>query len=140
MPMKKGDFVFVYGTLRQGQVNDLSRWGGGDEARFVGADTISGRLFDCGWYPGVKDAEDFGSSEDFVKGEVFELLDDATVPGLDGYEGYPILYDRKTVLTEGGHRAWVYTYNGPVEDSERIAGGDWLEHEAKMNVALDVGG
>jgi gamma-glutamylcyclotransferase (GGCT)/AIG2-like uncharacterized protein YtfP len=43
------------------------------------------------------------------------------------------------VLTEGGHRAWVYTFNGPVREDERIPGGDWLEHEA-MNMALDIGG
>lgn len=129
--MKAGDLIFVYGTLRPGESNALS-----DPKRFPGMAThlgetrINGRLYDLGWYPGVKipdevQGDDFRETEDTVTGNVFKI-DVLCLPNmLDSYEGYPHLYDRTEVFTEHGHVAWVYTYNGDVGENSRILLGDW---------------
>lgn len=133
--MKVGDLLFVYGSLRLGEASDLSMWNGAKSARFIGNDTICGKLYDCGWYPGVKEAEDFISSclVDYVHGEVFEILEERAVGALDGYEGYPSLYDRKQVETKEGRKVWVYTYNPPVSDERRVDSGDWVLYRKGPN-------
>ena len=43
--------VFVYGTLRRGDVRDITRLR--PEPRFIGMATVAGTLYDLGSYPGV---------------------------------------------------------------------------------------
>ena len=43
--------VFVYGTLRAGGSNDITRWR--PSAQFVGTAEIAGTLYDLGAYPGA---------------------------------------------------------------------------------------
>ena len=121
--MKKGDKVFVYGTLRKGGRAEGKMTRG---ATFLGSDTITGALIHAvgGWFPGLT----IINSDDKVSGDVFEIFDDRLPRELDAYEGFPSLYSRERVLTDGGHDAWVYTYNGPTPESELIVGGDWLAH------------
>lgn len=108
--MKKGDFLFVYGTLRRGQSADLTRTGA---ALFVGPDRVSGTLFSLGGFPGVKlEGETFDADKPAVVGECFLIEDDALTARLDHYEGHPNLFCRKVVKTESGRDAWVYEYNG----------------------------
>lgn len=121
--MQKGDMLFVYGTLRQGECSDLSIRSG---AEFVSKDEINGDLYDLGWYPGVKLGGD-----NLVRGDVFQLKDASIITQLDTYEGYPNLYDRSVVETKGGRQVWVYTINRECGDNERIASGDWLNKEEK---------
>src|SRR5213595_74777 len=48
--------VFVYGTLRAGEVNDLNaaaRKHGIAAPRLIGGATVAGRLYDFGTYPGL---------------------------------------------------------------------------------------
>lgn len=128
--MKKGDLLFVYGTLRKGASNDLSRKEG---AKYIGEDWINGDLYDLGWYPGVKlfeGAENFSVGLPVVVGDVFAIEDTKLADYLDGYEGYPNLYNRSQVETSGGHIVWVYIYNHGVYGRENIPTGDWLSHEA----------
>lgn len=133
--MRVGDLLFVYGSLRLGEASDLSMWNGAKAARFIGTDTICGKLYDCGWYPGVKEAEDFivSSLVDYVHGEVFEILEEQAVGILDSYEGYPDLYDRIRVETNEGRTVWVYTYNPPVSDERRVESGDWVLYRKGPN-------
>ena len=71
--------VAVYGTLRAGGVNDMARLRPG--IRCVGRTSLTGRLFDLGWYPGLQLQ---GSQQ--VLAEVY-ALDDALEQALDGIEG-----------------------------------------------------
>jgi gamma-glutamylcyclotransferase (GGCT)/AIG2-like uncharacterized protein YtfP len=114
------DRLFVYGTLRAG---------GGQEWRLRGAASMgksrmAGRLYRLGNYPGmVRDGADF------VIGEVYRLVHaERLLAELDLYEG-----DRYTrvseiaVLADGTEvECWVYVYRGAVEESQRIASGDFL--------------
>lgn len=121
--VKKGDMLFVYGTLRRGASNDLSNFGG---ASFVESATIAGRLYGVGWFPGVKLPEPDSEEDDRVVGDVFLLNDDNVVVQLDTYEGYPNLYDRSVVETDNERKVWVYTYNPSVSEDSRIVDGDWI--------------
>lgn len=127
--MQVNDLIFVYGTLRRGESNDLSSWRAGSAVRFVGEATIGGELYDCGWYPGVKNPDNFGASDSVVHGEVFEIMEEGVVDRLDDYEGYPSLYDRTQVVTDGGHRVWVYVFLHDVDPEKLIKSGDWTRTE-----------
>ena len=122
--------LFVYGTLRRGAghpMHDLlSR-----HASLIGAASTAGILYDTGRYPAAAPAE---CEHDRIHGEVYELDDpDEVWPWLDEYEGaFPgdaadSLFVRRlvTVEVDGGRtlHAWMYWYNRPVHEFERIAGG-----------------
>ena len=62
-------FVFVYGTLRQGQVNDINLKH--PTPFFLGMSWVNGQLYDRGWYPGIQ----LGGSHQ-VLGEVYEVSDE----------------------------------------------------------------
>jgi gamma-glutamylcyclotransferase (GGCT)/AIG2-like uncharacterized protein YtfP len=102
---------------------------------FAGRGRIKAALFDLGIYPAAVPAVD----DSTVAGEVYELLDAATVLGaLDEIEGYRpneperSLYLRvmtDVTLDSGQSRqAWAYFYNAPLGRAERIPSGDYLEH------------
>lgn len=142
--MKEGSLLFVYGTLRQGECADLSRV---EDCLLVGEDAINGKLYDLGWYPGVKsDNPHAGTKTDpfhfdpglpSVRGDVFQINSDALVQHLDDYEGYPTLYDRIETMTAGGRVVWVYTYNNEPSEDRRIISGDWINRP--VNVPNNVG-
>lgn len=123
--MKKGDKVFVYGTLRQGFGAYSMFMANG--TKFVGSDRISGTMYSLGGFPGVKlgDATSFDTEGAKVLGEVYEIEDDTVPARLDRYEGYPNLYGRKQVRTENGELAWVYEINPEQSPDRIIASGDW---------------
>lgn len=127
--MKEGDYLFVYGSLRRGEASDLeagSRWGGG--ANFIGEDAINGKLYRVGWYPGVKtDPGMYDTNLDVVLGDVFQINDAALITLLDGYEGYPHLFNRIETRSANGHTVWVYTYNPTVKEEARVPSGDWKQ-------------
>jgi gamma-glutamylcyclotransferase (GGCT)/AIG2-like uncharacterized protein YtfP len=127
--MKEGDLLFVYGTLRQGEVADLSIHAG---ASYVGPDAINGDIYNLGWYPGVR-----LGSDNVVVGDVFKLGDASVIRQIDQYEGYPSLYNRSEVETKGGLRAWVYTINRECGENERITSGDWLNQTEVTNGDAD---
>lgn len=115
--MKKGDFLFVYGTLRLGESADLSRTG---KALFVESSKIDGDLYNLGWFPGVK----LGTGNT-VKGDLFLIEDESITPQLDRYEGHPTLFCRKQIGRRDDGDVWVYEYNGPVKAELRLESGDW---------------
>lgn len=125
--MKKGDKVFVYGTLRQGFGAYSMFMANGTE--FVGSDRISGTMYTLGGFPGVRlgDATSFDTEGPKVLGEVYTVTDDNVPDRLDRYEGYPYLYDRKQVQTENGELAWVYEINRDQPADRIVHSGDWAK-------------
>jgi len=124
--------VFVYGTLRRGDV----RWHVLEPFVVGGAtDTVAGVIFDTGFdYPGAQFGPTAGR-EGTIHGETFELradrLDDALAV-LDDVEGVADGdYARVEVTTSRGYRAWAYAY-GAVDDLPPIESGDWLSHRPLM--------
>jgi gamma-glutamylcyclotransferase (GGCT)/AIG2-like uncharacterized protein YtfP len=135
--MKTGDLLFVYGTLRRGASADLSRSSSSFDVTFVDTDRINGKLYNIGWYPGIKDVRGgaFNSILSTVTGDVFLIRDDTVRDVLDAYEGYPHLYDRCQVETEDGRMVWVYTYNGQPPGESFLPTGDWMD-SPKMRISV----
>ena len=68
MPEASSRYVFVYGTLRRGGVNDITRLDPAPE--FVGEGQVQGVLYQLGWYPGLR----LGGGEAApVRGEVYRI-------------------------------------------------------------------
>lgn len=131
--MKKGDMIFVYGTLRSGERADLAKSSHQFDVARVGNDVINGKLYHLGAYPGVMtpaypEPVVFDYSKPLVHGEVFLVLNTSIMALLDAYEGYPTLYDRVQVPTARGKTVWVYIYNHPVTSDQLIEGGDWCRN------------
>jgi gamma-glutamylcyclotransferase (GGCT)/AIG2-like uncharacterized protein YtfP len=134
--MKKGDLIFVYGTLRRGERADLAKQARNFGVDYIGVDRINGRLYHLGSFPGLKrdQTEEFTAGAPVVTGEVFRIRDNSVAALMDAYESYRPddpehgLYNRCQVQTEEGRTAWVYTYNHPVIEEQRIPGGDWCRN------------
>jgi gamma-glutamylcyclotransferase (GGCT)/AIG2-like uncharacterized protein YtfP len=125
--------VFFYGTLMT-PFNRPGRQRIDEHLSYSGRGSISAALFDLGIYPAAVPA-----SDGRVWGEVYEARDaDMVLQALDEIEGYrpgepeTSLYNRaKTPVTlEDGRTvdAWVYFYNAPLGQAQRIESGDYLEH------------
>ncbi len=122
--------LFVYGTLRKGLQNSMSRFLR-DHADYVGEGYCRGRLYDLGGFPGLQPSHD---PDDRVVGEVYALRQpESALAHLDEYEGCvgpDPLYRRKLVeviMSDGEPiQAWAYIFNRPVSDFKRIASGDYL--------------
>lgn len=135
--MKKGDFVFVYGTLRRGERADLAKQAHNFSVDHIGRDRVNGRLYHLGSFPGVKlePLAEFQSDKPIIVGEVFRIQNTSVTAILDAYEGYDSdapergLYNRRTVETEKGRTVWIYTYNHPVIEAQRIESGDWCKNK-----------
>ncbi len=121
-------YLFVYGTLRPGCGHPMATFLAGC-ARLLGSGRINGRLYRCGWYPGLLPAE---NPEDWVHGDLFDVTSaDGTLAELDRYENDASdLFERREVLVvrDSGERctAWVYFFRGKVDPAKRIASGDYL--------------
>jgi gamma-glutamylcyclotransferase (GGCT)/AIG2-like uncharacterized protein YtfP len=127
-------YVFVYGTLRAGEINDINvaaaRHAIGTP-RHVGRTAVAGRLFDFGAYPGmVADA-----SATPVIGEVYEI-DDALVPVLDEieavYPGVQGLFSAEQIEIEVQGRPMPCLFYPVAPDAVQgrpeIHCGDWVAH------------
>ncbi|MGN8159318.1 gamma-glutamylcyclotransferase family protein [Salinisphaera sp. RV14] len=109
--------VFVYGTLRAGELNES--WLGGAVHRGSATTAPTFTLVDAGVYPA---ALDYGRTP--IRGDIY-AVDAATFADLDTLEGYPVFYTRRRIITSAGE-AWIYLWAAarnrvwPVIDS-----GDW---------------
>lgn len=118
--------VFVYGTLRRGDDNDITRLS--PAPRFVGNASIAGTMHHLGGYPGVVLG---GSSQ--VSGEVY-AIEAALERRLDEIEElYPQQTDeyfkRLVPVTVDGRtlECIVYEINPRyVAEARVIASGDWV--------------
>jgi gamma-glutamylcyclotransferase (GGCT)/AIG2-like uncharacterized protein YtfP len=125
--------VFFYGTLMAG-FDRRRRAGIDDKLRYAGRGSISAALFDLGIYPAA-----IPDPSGRVLGEVYDVRDaPAVLAALDEIEGYTpghpdrSLYVRSEVpvaLPDGTETAaWVYFYNAPLGQAQRIPSGDYFEH------------
>lgn len=134
--------VFVYGTLRAGEVNDLNTAAarhGIAAPRCLGSGTVAGRLYDFGSYPGLVADGAAGA----VLGDIYEV-DEALVPVLDEieevYPGQATLFVRTTmpVARPGGAPLDCLIY--PVDAAAaaalpRIENGDWVAYRRARDQA-----
>lgn len=119
------EHLFVYGTLM-----------GMEDTRveFVRDDTVRGKLYDLGPFPGFNFAV-----TGKVKGKVYKILDRTIMPELDQYEGYRAddlknsLYRREAWVTSALANQlpiWIYVYNQPLSSKKSaslIESGDWTD-------------
>jgi gamma-glutamylcyclotransferase (GGCT)/AIG2-like uncharacterized protein YtfP len=124
--------VFVYGTLRAGEINDIGRAAarhGIAPPQLVGPGVLKGRLYDFGAYPGMVVAD----GDDVVQGDIY-AIDEQLVPVLDEIEEvYPgvegLFVARQTHVELAGQRYDCLYYpvdEQSVADRPRIASGDWV--------------
>jgi gamma-glutamylcyclotransferase (GGCT)/AIG2-like uncharacterized protein YtfP len=123
------DRLFVYGTLMRGYDHPMARLVS-DNADFIGAATIPGRLYLIRHYPGLVPSED---RADVVHGEAFRLhRPHEILAALDDYEGcgdgaVAPEYRRVTasLRIDGGtaQHAWTYLYIHDVTRLPRIVSG-----------------
>ncbi len=111
------DRVFVYGTLRRGEVHEQLLRG----AQYLGGHRTEPRftLFNLGRFP----AAVAGGSTALV-GEVF-AVDAATLRWLDQFEHCPQTFLRTQIATPLGE-AWIYLYRLAPGTAMTIPSGDWL--------------
>lgn len=118
------EFVFVYGTLKQG---------GGLHNLLLGSKCVGkyklefAKLIDTGaGYPGLVFTPEV--PENFVYGEVYKITP-IVLARLDHAEGYPHLYTRNQSSVQGecgGRRlAWVYVYQRATGKEPTVKGGMW---------------
>jgi gamma-glutamylcyclotransferase (GGCT)/AIG2-like uncharacterized protein YtfP len=118
--------VFVYGTLRRGEANDINRLL--PAPRFVGQALIAGVMYDLGAYPGVRLAP--GGT---VTGEVYAIEPELEHKLDEIEEIYPQQRDeyfkRGARVTVGEQQldCLVYEINAAYTKGKPvIAGGDWV--------------
>jgi gamma-glutamylcyclotransferase (GGCT)/AIG2-like uncharacterized protein YtfP len=120
--------IFVYGTLRKGF--PLHKYLS-DKAKFIGAGSIRGLLYDLGKYPGA-----LPSKEGEVKGELYELENGSThLIELDRVEGYDPANPEKSLFVRSltdvklsdqkSTRAWFYFLPSKPSKGRLISSGDY---------------
>lgn len=127
-------YVFVYGTLRAGEINDIGLAAarhGVKAPRWVGRAAVVGRLYDFGDYPGLVRDDAAGP----VRGDVYEI-DEALVPVLDEIEGVKpgidsLFKSRELIVAVMGRELPCFFY--PVDEVSvsgrtRIPAGDWISY------------
>ena len=133
----RDSLLFVYGTLRPFVSIPMAQWLRRN-ARYVGAATTRGRLYDIGSYPGLRAAR---NGRDRVVGDVYRGVGRRVLRVLDRYEaGNPrqkarFVRERCIVhLTRGGARKkmWTYRYRYSVASKRRIVSGDYREHRSSL--------
>ena len=133
--------LFVYGSLRSGFRNTaylyLAKY-----FHLLGEGMVKGKLFDNGSFPV---AIPF-SGDSFIIGELYELNNQEefvwAIGQLDDYEGLNVepgekpLYKRElvTVIQNGvASEAWIYWYNGSVNNMQEIETGDLVKYIQQKN-------
>lgn len=132
-------YVFAYGTLRAGEINDLARHADAralPAPRQVGQARLPGQLYDFGDWPGLVDQADGAA----VLGEVYEV-DELLLALMDEIEGVEPGVDscfirRTTVLDiEGRAVDCLYYPIDPRHLGTAIAvdGDDWIAYRVKRD-------
>ncbi|MFN8344818.1 MAG: gamma-glutamylcyclotransferase family protein [Spirosomataceae bacterium] len=121
--------LFVYGTLMQGFFNPFAKKLH-QQAVWKGRASVSGELFDLGYYPGAVYS---AQSNDRIWGEVWQLEDfPKTIAALDRYEGIHDSnpeYTRREVpvVLETGEsvQCRMYVFCQPIDSFRKIPHGDY---------------
>jgi gamma-glutamylaminecyclotransferase len=118
--------VFVYGTLKRGYGNNPILLSSGGRYLHNGV-LVGARIYDLGYYPGVKLTQDEGER---VKGELWEVPEKG-MAHLDRLEGVPYLYHRSIVsiyspeMDSTTFPVVVYEYTRPVDEGKLLPLGEW---------------
>jgi gamma-glutamylcyclotransferase (GGCT)/AIG2-like uncharacterized protein YtfP len=122
--------VFVYGTLRRGDDNDITRLK--PEPVFVGSAVITGTLYDLGAYPGIR-----LDGEGLVQGEVYAIAPELEVQLDEIEELYPQQRDEYfkrivPVAVQGRTFACIVYEINPkyVVGRAILPGGDWARERS----------
>lgn len=126
--------VFVYGTLRAGEVNDIGSAAarhGIAEPTLLGSGTVRGHLYDFGKYPGLV-VDTAGTP---VRGDVYEI-DEALMAVLDeiedvypGVEGLFVAHEGSVEMEGAAITCRFYPVGEhAVKGLARIRSGDWVEY------------
>ena len=126
-PAARARHVFVYGTLRRGGSNDITRLR--PAPRWVGTAQIGGTLFHLGAYPGMT----LGGPS-VVQGEVYEIAPEleAVLDEIEGLGATPgDEYVKREIVVDVAGQAvpcLVYEINPRyAAGAPRIAGGDRMQ-------------
>jgi gamma-glutamylcyclotransferase (GGCT)/AIG2-like uncharacterized protein YtfP len=133
--------VFVYGTLRAGEINDISQAAARHdiaEPTLLGTATVRGYLFDFGAYPGLV-LDEAGPP---VCGDVYEIDPDLIAvldeieeiyPGVEG----PFVAREVTVEVDGAALACRFypVTKHAVKGLPEIRSGDWVAHRRSKKTA-----
>ena len=128
--------LFVYGSLRSGfrspAYEYISRY-----FDLVGEAKVKGKLFDLGEYPAAKPTDE----NKFIIGELYKIRNENefgwAIGQLDDYEGVHVdadetqLYMRDITEVHIDNKitnAWIYWYQGDVNDKPVIESGDVLQY------------
>ena len=128
--------LFVYGSLRSGfrspAYEYISRY-----FDLVGEAKVKGKLFDLGEYPAAKSTDE----NKFIIGELYKIRNENefgwAIGQLDDYEGVHVdadetqLYMRDITevhIDDKITNAWIYWYQGDVNDKPVIESGDVLQY------------
>lgn len=127
LPTPQPRCVFVYGTLRQSGINDITRLR--PSPIFIGHAQVAGVLYHLGHYPGLT-----LGGESWVQGEVYAItpalesvldeIEDLGVNPTDEYAKREVVVDVQGRLLH----CLVYEINPSyVATADRIVHGDWLK-------------
>lgn len=134
--------VFVYGTLRLGEINDIHRLTPVPVS--LGYATVKGRLYDCGRYPAIK----LDANAKPVLGEVY-ACDSALITKLDEIEiHYPTVpgaYQQSSCEVQCGkltltcliYELTAVGMNAPGHLKHEITGGeliDWVTYRRQTSL------
>lgn len=121
--------VFVYGTLRRGEVNDINELQ--PVPGFVGHASLNGTLYPMGWYPGLV----LGGAMP-VAGEVYSVTPEleARLDEIEGLLPEPSgEYTKRDMQVDVGGRAvtcFVYEITAAlVAHLQPLVHGDWLRRD-----------
>ena len=125
-------YVFVYGTLREGEERDINRLQ--PVPLFIGNSKTSGTLYNLGTYPGVR-----LGGQNYVQGEVYQIEADLERQ-LDEIEGvWPQKtgeYIRREIVVQcRGKDVICLVYEAAdvqVIGKVVILSGDWIKREANV--------
>ena len=133
--------VFVYGTLRAGEINDISQAAARHdiaEPTLLGTATVRGYLFDFGAYPGLV-LDEAGPP---VCGDVYEIAPDliAVLDEIEEiYPGVEGLFVAREVTVEVDGAAMACRFypvtKHAVKGLPEIRSGDWVAHRRSKKTA-----
>lgn len=129
------NLLFVYGTLRQGNQNDMAAYLA-RYAEFVTYGWFQGVMYEISYYPGVVATD---NTTDRVYGEVYRLHDAEHILAiLDDYEEctpqhvQPAEYQRvrARILAIDGRvfdQVFIYLYQWSIVNKSRVVSGDFMK-------------
>lgn len=126
--------IFVYGTLRAGEINDITRAAARHDhaaPTLVGTARVTGALYDFGDYPGLV----LDAAARAVAGEVYHI-EPQLLPVLDGIEEYvpnriSLFYRTEIPVHVEGKNLTCLVYPVRARDTQAmacIACDDWVLH------------